>query len=50
MLVKRLFFQHIEKCYLSVVYDSGGKQKMTQTVTTIKCNSIWFAQGKGLFL
>ncbi|MCM2137086.1 hypothetical protein MUU52_24835, partial [Klebsiella pneumoniae] len=21
MLVKRLFFQHIEKCYLSVVYD-----------------------------
>jgi len=60
LLVKRLFFQHIEKCYLSVVYDSGGKQKMTQTVTTIKCNnqtfsvnnntSIWFAQGKGLFL
>ncbi|MDU1297492.1 MAG: hypothetical protein E6973_16700, partial [Enterobacter hormaechei] len=33
MLVKRLFFQHIEKCYLSVVYDSGGKQKLTQTVT-----------------
>nr|WP_200842806.1 hypothetical protein [Klebsiella pneumoniae] len=43
MLVKRLFFQHIEKCYLSVVYDSGGKQKLTQTVTAIKCNNQTFS-------
>jgi hypothetical protein len=43
-----------------VTHVSGGKQKMTQTVTAIKCNnqtfsvnnntSTWFAQGKGLFL
>ncbi|ATM05296.1 hypothetical protein B1209_11935 [Raoultella planticola] len=60
MLVKRLFFQHIRNCYIIVTHVSGGKQKMTQTVTPFKCNnralsvnnntSTWFAQGKGLFL
>ncbi|MCM2209828.1 hypothetical protein MYF61_29940, partial [Klebsiella quasipneumoniae] len=43
MLVKRLFFQHIENCYLSVVFYSGGKQKMTQTVTAIECNNQTFS-------
>ncbi|TLV23072.1 hypothetical protein FE839_02985 [Klebsiella indica] len=60
MLLKRLFFQHIGKCYISSLYVSGGDIKLTQTVTRDKCNnqmfsvnnntSTWFAQGKGLFL